>query len=272
MAGNPSQTRSGRTRVWPAGVCIFVILLLFASGCGAKSPTAAVAPTAAGDFNAMMATAQAALDANNHAAAEQGFRAAVSRDPKSAQAQFGLGNTLVRSGKLSEAEAAYRAALAVDPNMTAARANLGVVYYQLGQLAKAADEFTAALKLNPNDAATTYLLGAVRLQENSLAEAERLLLKARDLDPNLPEAYYGLGALYKMRGQKAEAIAAFEKFLQIGPGQDPQAMEYARTELKTLQGERDIKPTVQEAPIQGQTKQEPQATGYPNLTPPSGQQ
>ena len=96
---------------------------------------------------------------------------------------------------------------------------------------------TAALKINPNDAATAYLLGAVRLQEKNLAEAERLLLKARDLDPKLPEAYYGLGALYKLKGQKTEAIAAFEKFLEIGPGQDPQAGEYAQAELKALKGQ-----------------------------------
>jgi tetratricopeptide (TPR) repeat protein len=237
MVGNSPQTRLGRIRVWAAGACITLILPLLVAGCGASTPAAPIAPTGAGDSNVTMATAQAALDANNQAAAEQGFRAAVSRDPKSAQAQLGLGNTLVRGGKLSEAEAAYKAALAADPNMTAARVNLGVVYYQLGQLAKAADEFTAVLKVSPNDAVTTYLLGAVRLQENNVAEAERLLLKARDLDPNLPEAYYGLGALYKLKGQKAEAIAAFEKFLQIGPGQDPQAAEHAKNELKTLKGQ-----------------------------------
>jgi tetratricopeptide (TPR) repeat protein len=77
----------------------------------------------------------------------------------------------------------------------------------------------------------------VRIQENNLPEAERLLTKARDLDPKLPEVYYGLGVVYKLKGQKTEAIAAFEKFLQIGPGQDPTAMDYARSELKDLKGQ-----------------------------------
>jgi tetratricopeptide (TPR) repeat protein len=240
MVGSFPLARLGRTWSRRAVACIGLVLLLVIAGCGANTtevPGTPVATSVAGDFNGLMATAQAALNANTLAAAEQSYRAAVSRDPKSTQAQFGLGNALVRQGKLAEAEAAYKAALAVDPNMTAARANLGVVYYQLGQLAKAADEFSAALKASPNDAATTYLLGAVRLQENNIAEAERLLLKARDLDPNLPEAYYGLGALYKLKGQKIEAIAAFEKFLQMGPGQDPQAADYARAELKTLKGQ-----------------------------------
>ena len=62
--------------------------------------------------------------------------------------------------------------------------------------------------------------------ERIFGEVQKLLLKARDLDPKLPEPYYGLGALYQLKGQKAEAIAAFEKFLAIGPGQDAQAAEF----------------------------------------------
>ena len=64
-----------------------------------RHPQHSVAPTGGGDFNALMATAQAALDANNLAAAEQSFRAAVSRDPKSAQAQFGLGQYAGAAGQ-----------------------------------------------------------------------------------------------------------------------------------------------------------------------------
>ena len=232
----------GRTRMYSILAGLALIVVLTAAGCASKSPgtpvaPAAVAPAVSGDFNALLTSAQAALDGGNLPAAEQSYRAAVGQNAKSAAAQFGLGNVLVRAGKLAEAEAAYKAALAADPGMAAAHANLGVTYYQMGQLTKAADEFTATLKVNPNDAATTYLLGAVRLQENNLPEAEKLLLKARDLDPKLPEPYYGLGALYKLKGQKAEAIAAFQKFLEIGPGQDPQAMDYARNELKALQGQ-----------------------------------
>ncbi len=216
-------------RAWVSGMSLVAVICL-AAACGGG---AAVTPASAG----ALPTAQAALDAGDLVAAEQGFRAAVAGDPKSAQAQFGLGNVLVRQGKLADAAAAYTAALALDPKLAAAHANLGVVYYQQGQLAQAAASFKAALAITPTDAQTTYLLGAVRIQENNLTEAERLLIQARDLDPKLPEVYYGLGVVYKLKGQKADAIAAFEKFLQIGPGQDPQAMDYARSELRALKGQ-----------------------------------
>jgi len=230
------REQPGCVRACSATVCAAALVVLLVTGCAPGAPGTPPVSTGSGDLGTLLAAAQAALDSGNLPAAEQNYRAAVGRSPGSADAQFGLGNALVRLGKLTEAETAYKAALAANPGMIAAHANLGVTYYQMGQLTKAADEFAAALKLNPNDAATTYLLGAVRLQEKNLAEAEKLLLKARDLDPTLPEVYYGLGTLYQLKGQKTEAIAAFEQFLEVGPGQDPQATEYAKNELKALKG------------------------------------
>ncbi len=211
-------------------------LLVLAVGCSGGSPAPAAA-TPSGDLATTLAAAQQALDTGNLAAAEQGFRAALALDARSAQAQFGLGNALVRQNKLPEAEAAYRAAIQADPQMSTAHANLGVVYYQQGSLTKAAESFNAALRLKADDPQTLYLLGAVRIQENNLAEAEKLLTRARDLAPNLPEVYYGLGVLHKLRGEKDAAIAAFEKFLEIGPGQDKSAMDYAQKELAELKGQ-----------------------------------
>lgn len=215
---------------------VVMALLTLATSCAGGAPAPAGA-TPSGDLAATLTQAQQALEAGNLTAAEQGFRAAIAIDPRSAQAQFGLGNALVRQNKLPEAEAAYQAALKADPNMATAHANLGVVYYQQGNLGKAADAFNAALRIKADDAQTLYLLGAVRIQENNLTEAEKLLIKARDLDPNLPEVYYGLGVLYKQRGQTDQAIAAFEKFLEIGPGQDASAADYARRELAELKGQ-----------------------------------
>ncbi|MGC8779499.1 MAG: tetratricopeptide repeat protein [Anaerolineae bacterium] len=223
-----------------------MVIVFLAVGCGTSRPAAgevpAPAPPAAGTRPAGNAAdhvvaGQAALDAGDLAKAEREFLDAVALDPKLARAQFGLGNVYVRQGRLPEAEKAFKAALASDPKLAPAQANLGVVYYQMGQLAQAAAAFEAALRLEPDDAANLYLLAVVRLQENNLAEAERLLMRARERKPDLPEVYYGLGVLYRLKGQKDEAIQAFEKFLAIGPGQDPTAMDYARQELKQLRGQ-----------------------------------
>ncbi len=223
-----------------------LIVALLVAGCGSAAPNTppalpappqAAATRPSGTVDERLTAGQAALDRGDVTAAEQEYTAAVALDPKSAKAQFGLGNVYVRTSRLTEAEKAYKAALALDPRLAAAHANLGVAYYQMGQLGPAASAFDAALKLEPNDPQTLYLMAVVRLQENNLPAAETLLIQARDLKPDLPEVYYGLGVLYRLKGQKTEAIAAFEKFLAIGPGQDPSATEYAKQELKALKGQ-----------------------------------
>lgn len=231
--------RCGGSFVRSVAVGMLLISLLLAA-CGASTPSASLTPAAtrpAGDLSSALAAGKAALDAGNLTVAEQRYRDAVAIDPKSAEAQFGLGNALVRQNKLAEAAAAYQIAVARDPNMAAAQANLGVVYYQQGDLTKAAQAFDAALRLVPDDPQTLYLKAAVRIQENNMVEAESLLTRARDLDSTMPEVYYGLGVLYQSKGQNAEAIAAFEKFLEIGPGQDQTAVQHAQEQLRTLKGQ-----------------------------------
>jgi protein O-GlcNAc transferase len=225
------------------------VVVLALTGCGSPAqevvvetpslprPAGAPATRPSGDAASHIAAGQSALDGGDLGKAEQEYRGAVALDPKSARAQFGLGNVYVRLNRLPEAEQAFKAAIENDAKMAAARANLGVVYYQLGRLGQAATALQEALAIEPNDPATMYLLAAVRLQENNLAEAEKLLIQARERKPDLPEIYYGLGVLYRLKGQKNDAIQAFEKFLSLGPSQDPTAADYARQELKQLKGQ-----------------------------------
>jgi tetratricopeptide (TPR) repeat protein len=224
---------------------LLTIGLVILVGCSkpatlAPPPTSALpqGPTpASGDAAGHLAAGEAALDRNDFATAEKEYKDALALDPRSSTAQFGLGNVYVRQERLADAERAYQAALALEPGMSAAQTNLGVTYYRMGQLSKAADALNSALATDPNDAKTVYLLAAIRLQENKLPEAEQLLTRAKEADPNLPEVYYGFGVLYRLKGQKQDAINAFEKFLTVGPAQDPSAAEHARQELEVLKGQ-----------------------------------
>jgi cytochrome c-type biogenesis protein CcmH/NrfG len=229
-------------RGWLLSVVV-VWSAVFAAGCSAPASSAppaldatapAVATIPSGDSASHLSTGDAAVERNDLVTAEKEYRDAAALDPRSAEAPFDLGNVYVRQGRLSEAVRAYEVALAIDPRMAEAQTNLGRVYYELGQLSKAADALGAALKLDPNDGKTLYMMAVVRIQQNDLSEAEALLIKARDADSSLPEVYYGLGVVYRLKGQKGDAISAFEKFLSVGPGQDPGAMAHARQELETL--------------------------------------
>ncbi len=152
----------------------------------------------------------------------------------SADTYFQQGNAAFDQGNLAEAEQAFRQALAIDGANAAYWTNLGVTYYSLGQLDDAEQAFISGLVAAPDDAELHYLLGATYLQLERLDDAQTNMQTATELDPSLAEPYFGLGALYQLQGKRAEAIKAFERFLEIGPGQDPAAAPAAQATLEAL--------------------------------------
>jgi tetratricopeptide (TPR) repeat protein len=194
---------------WLVMACA-VVLLLVAGGCGnptvTPSPGAPVVPIEP----QLQVTAQ------------------------TAEEYFQLGNQFFQAGDLAQAELAYKEALAMEPANAAYLTNLGVVYYSQGRLQDAQDAYVEGLKMAPDDPELNYLLGAVHLQLSQLDQARERFLKANEANPELAEPYYGLGVLYKMEGKRDEAITAFETFLEIGPSQDPNAIEQAEAQLEEL--------------------------------------
>ncbi|MEZ4769780.1 MAG: tetratricopeptide repeat protein [Caldilineales bacterium] len=148
---------------------------------------------------------------------------------------FQQGNAAFEVGNLAEAEQAFKQALEIDPTNAAYWTNLGVTYYSLGQLEDAEQAFLSGLEAEPDDAELHYLLGATYLQLDRMDDAQSNLEAATELDPDLPEPYFGLGALYQLQGDREEAIKAFERFLKVGPGQDPAAGPAAQATLEALQ-------------------------------------
>jgi len=155
----------------------------------------------------------------------------------SAEQRFEEGNDYYQQGNLDNAASSFEAALKLEPRHLGSLTNLGVVYYQLGRLEDAVGQFEAGLEVDSSDAQLHYLLGAARLQQSRYEDAERSFLQAKGLQPDLPEVHFGLGALYKLQGKTDEAIAAFERFLELGPAQDPRASEEAERELLELRGQ-----------------------------------
>lgn len=152
----------------------------------------------------------------------------------SAEQYFDQGNAFYEQGDFQAAADAFRQAVALDEQQVGYWHNLGVSYYNLNQLDEARASFQSGLALAPDDAELNYLMGVVSIQFEQLSEAETFLTRANQLNPALPEPYFGLGVLYRLQGQRERAIAAFETFLELGPGQDPAAMPVAEAELEAL--------------------------------------
>jgi tetratricopeptide (TPR) repeat protein len=70
-------------------------------------------------------------------------------NPHDAALQFGLGEALLREGRLGEAEANLRRAAELDPSDWSSRFGLGTAQYQRGRTDEALASWRAALALDP---------------------------------------------------------------------------------------------------------------------------
>jgi tetratricopeptide (TPR) repeat protein len=169
---------------------------------------------------------------------------AVQADPSSKEAHFELGTALARSQVLVPAEIAFKQAIGLDSQYVDAHTNLGVVYYQLGRLDEALSVYDAALAISPDDADVHYNKGAAYVQQALQASIpdEALLGQGVDefkqalkINPDLPQAHFSLGVVYATRGQDQEAIAEFQRFVELDDGSDPEATSAAQDYLTGLE-------------------------------------
>ncbi len=129
--------------------CLIVLLLASTVGC---------ATTGRQEVVRLLATADAAYQREDWAAAEVAYRAVAARVPQEAYSYFRLGNLLARQVRLEDAAGAYREALVRDATHAKAYHNLAVV-----RLLQAEAALASALKhLSARDPLTPKTL---RMQE-----------------------------------------------------------------------------------------------------------
>jgi len=116
-------------------------------------------------------------------ASTSAFKAAIERDPGSAEAHNNLGLAYSRQGKDADAEACFRKALELDPQMAEALNNLGFLFHQDREFEKAADLFRRSA-LTARDSSTAYTnLGNACYQLKRYADAVAAWKKAVESDP-----------------------------------------------------------------------------------------
>ena len=88
------------------------------------------------------------------------YREAIRLKPEFAEGHQGLGNALVRQGKLDEASAEYREAIRLKPDFAEAHYGLGNALKGQGKLEDAIAEYREAIRLNPDHAEAHCNLGS----------------------------------------------------------------------------------------------------------------
>lgn len=139
---------------------------------------------------------------------------ALKLDPQNTETLLGLGTTYLEMGRPQEALATFQKLLQIDPKNAAAAHQIGTVYRSIGDLNRAMQYYQMAVTFNPNMPDPYNALGVVSAQHKDYPKAESYLKKSLQVDPTFEEAYFNLGITYQRMGRKAEAILAFQSFLE----------------------------------------------------------
>jgi len=140
-------------------------------------------------WRAWLNMASLSIQRRDWAAVEKFARAAVERQPTSADAWNNLAIGLEELGRTSEAETAYRRASEVDPGDYRALFNLGILLRQGARYDEAAAIQEKVLTRNPRHGGAHFELGALYAGPlGDIARAKVHLQAAIGADPNHPRA------------------------------------------------------------------------------------
>jgi tetratricopeptide (TPR) repeat protein len=128
-----------------------------------------------------------------------------------------LGVALLEQYKYREGADAFARALRLDPGLRLARVNLSIALYNVPDLAGAEREAKAALALAPDLPQPHYIVGLISKTQNRMDDALAAFERVLDIDPRDVGANVNKGQLLAQQRKHAEAIAAFRAALASEP-------------------------------------------------------
>ncbi|WP_038041449.1 c-type cytochrome [Thermus tengchongensis] len=88
--------------------------------------------------------------------------------------------------------------------------------YELQALDQAAEAYLEVLRKDPRNVEAVRRVGILLFMGGRLEEAQMFLEIAQHADPKAAEGWLFLGNIYFQKGQAQEAIAAWERYLEVG--------------------------------------------------------
>jgi len=147
------------------------------------------------------------------------FRRVIALVPGHAMAHVQLGQVFWKRGDSAPAIALAERAARLDPKLAAAHDALGAMLYDSGRHEEAIASLRAALALLPNDGAISFRLGVClcRTSGARVQEGLRFQRRAIELQPRQIEAHTQLGAILSYNGYRDQAVAAYQRALELFP-------------------------------------------------------
>ncbi|MFN2501383.1 MAG: tetratricopeptide repeat protein [Pyrinomonadaceae bacterium] len=205
-----------------------------------QEATAAAANRRIALSNTLTAKADGFLDNNQTDLAITNYRAALAENPKNTRASEGLSNALTGKGidvagdtNNEGAIIYFDEAVRTDSKNGVAYAKLGAIYDTKGQNDKAIVNYEKALAISPELSMLYPPLGIAYVETGAIAKAESSLQKANAAGVDGMDTRMLAGMLHYKRNENAEALATFDRALQLDPRFAP-AMYYRGQTLERL--------------------------------------
>ena len=167
------------------------------------------------EFLARLADQFQAGGKSNHA--EATYRRALAVHPDLISALFGLGELLAQAGRPAEAVDYYARVAEQAPDLPELRVRLASAHLDAGELEKAEACLIDVLDKVSDKEIVLCLLGDVLDEAGKAAESERRYREAAELKPEWADPWHRIGLLAEKYGTSDEAMAAFEKAVELDP-------------------------------------------------------
>lgn len=155
-------------------------------------------------------------------AAEQ-FRKLLELDPHYPRAEFALGRTLLRQGKVAEAVEHLQLAVEQEPEHGEAHYQYGLALSRAGKRTEGAAEIQKSRELiAANEKEQTGRLdmaeAATAIEQGNLDQAIPKIRRVLRSWPDAAEPHYILGLALEKKGESKDAAAEYKRALELDPG------------------------------------------------------
>lgn len=156
------------------------------------------------------------------------------QNPDWGPARLELGRLLYATDQVERARSEFAAARRLMPTNPDALFNLASASHELGMLADAEEAYEQLLVVMPEHAKAHHNLAYLWLMQDRLVEAEEHLLAAIAHEPWAP-SFLLLGTVLERTGRLKEAIAQYQKALELSPRNPDASIALASALQRTFQ-------------------------------------
>jgi tetratricopeptide (TPR) repeat protein len=137
-----------------------------------------------------------------------------------------------------DAIGAYQRVVAIDPTYAAAWNNLGLLLHRMGRYDEAYAAYAAALEQDSRCCEAVYNLGSLAEDRSDLEEAVRCYRRALAMSPDYADAHFNLAGALSRLGQAADAVAHWQRYLDLDAGSPWARIARAHLEVLDAPGDR----------------------------------